>query len=110
MLNRRSLFAVLIAMLAFAGPASAQVVFDASSNATPATGSNANPVNVSWNHTVGLAKKAAIVVSVSLDLSGGGATVGTVTYGSEAGGSAQAMTFLGAATNGTAQRAELWGL
>jgi uncharacterized repeat protein (TIGR01451 family) len=110
MLNRRSLFAVLIAMLAFAGPAAAQVVFDAASNATPATGSNANPVLVNWNHTVGLAKKAAIVVSVSLDLSGGAATVGTVTYGSEAGGSAQAMTFLGAATNGTAVRAELWGL
>ena len=91
MLNRRSLFAVLIAMLAFAGPASAQVVFDAASNATPATGSNANPVLVNWNHTVGLAKKATLVVSVSLDLSGGGATVGNVTYGNEAGGPNQAI-------------------
>src|SRR5206468_1919844 len=54
--------------------------------------------------------KPYLVVGVSLDLNGGAATVGTVTWGSEAGGPQQAMTFLGAATNGTIERAELWGL
>src|SRR5439155_25948823 len=37
-------------------------------------------------------------------------TVGSVIYGNEAGGPAQNMIFLGAATNGTAECAELWGL
>lgn len=54
--------------------ARAQVVFDAASNTPTATVSTANPVAVSWNHTVGLAKKPYIIVSVSLDLQGGGAT------------------------------------
>src|SRR5437870_1429013 len=101
---------VAIVAVVCAMPAAAQVVFDAASNAAPSTASTANPINVTWNHTVGLAKKATLVVSVSLDLSGGGATVGNVTYGNEAGGPNQAMVFLGAATNGTNVRAELWGL
>ena len=106
----RASSAVAILALAFTAPISAQVVFDAASNTATATASTANPINVTWNHTVGSAKKPYLVVGVSLDLSGGGATVGSVTYGTEAGGPQQAMTFLGAATNGTNARAELWGL
>src|SRR2546423_10922708 len=106
----RLFVAPVVVALACAAPAAAQVVFDAASNATPATASTANPILVTWNHTTGLAKKAALVVSVSLDLNAGGATLGSVTYGTEAGGPAQAMSPLGAATNGTNERAELWGL
>src|SRR5262245_57503603 len=98
---RRSSIAVLITFV-FAATAAAQVVFDSASTA--------NPIVVTWNHTVGSGKKAALVVGISLDLNGGGATVGSVTWGSEAGGPQQALTFLGAATNGTNERAELWGL
>ncbi|HEY2090978.1 MAG TPA: C25 family cysteine peptidase [Thermoanaerobaculia bacterium] len=101
--------AVVCAVFALAS-ADAQVVFDSASSVAAATASNANPVVVSWNHTVGTAKKPYVIVSVSLKLSAGGATVGSVTYGSEAGGPTSAMTFLGAATNGTTTRAELWGL
>jgi uncharacterized repeat protein (TIGR01451 family) len=103
-------FVLGLLLSGFAAFARAQVVFDAASNAAPATASTANPINVSWNHTVGLAKKPYLVVGVSLKLNGGGATVSGVTYGSEAGGQFQAMTLLGAATNGTTVRAELWGL
>ena len=80
---------VVVGLLSIA-PAAAQVVFDAASNTATATASTANPILVTWNHTTGLAKKAALVVSVSLDLNGGAATVGTVTYGTEAGGPGQA--------------------
>ncbi|HEV2722470.1 MAG TPA: C25 family cysteine peptidase [Thermoanaerobaculia bacterium] len=104
----RSLFA--FAALAVVCPARAQVVFDAASNTATATASTANPIVVTWNHTVGLAKKAGLIVSVSLDENGGGATASGVIYGSEAGGPNQNMIFLGAATNGTNERAELWGL
>jgi uncharacterized repeat protein (TIGR01451 family) len=106
----RSFIAPLAVALACALPAAAQVVFDAASNAATATASAANPFTVSWNHTVGLEKKPYLVVGVSLDLNGAAGTVSGVTYGTEAGGPAQAMTFLGAATNGTLERAELWGL
>src|SRR5712692_7496228 len=106
----RSFSVALIAALAFAAPAAAQVVFDAASNTPIATASTANPIVVTWNHTVGLAKKPYLVVGVSLDLNGGGPTVSGVIYGNEAGGPTQNMTLLGAATNGTAERAELWGL
>ena len=68
MLNRPTLLAVVIAALAFAAPGAAQVAFDAASNASPATVSAANPIVVTWNHTVGLAKKPYLVVSVSLDV------------------------------------------
>ena len=51
--------------------AQAQVVFDAASNASPATASTANPIAVSWNHTVGLAKKPYLAVSVAIDKNGG---------------------------------------
>ncbi|HXH42060.1 MAG TPA: C25 family cysteine peptidase [Thermoanaerobaculia bacterium] len=88
----------------------AQVVFDAASNAAVATTSTGNPVTVNWNHTVSLVKKPYIVVSVAIDKNGGAQTVTTVTFGSEAGGPNQAMTLLGSATNGTIDRAELWGL
>src|SRR5437588_3446442 len=102
--------AFAIFTLAFAMSSSAQVVFDAASNSAPATASTANPIIVTWTHTVSSAKKPYLVVGVSLDLNGGGATTGTVMWGSEAGGPQHAMTFLGAATNGTSERAELWGL
>lgn len=106
---KAALVGVVCAVFALAS-ADAQVVFDSASSVAAATASNANPVAVSWNHTVGTAKKPYVVVSVSLKLNGGAATVGGVTYGSEAGGPASAMTLLGAATNGTTTRAELWGL
>jgi uncharacterized repeat protein (TIGR01451 family) len=86
------------------------VVFDAASNAAPATVSAANPVAVSWNHTVGSAKKAYLAVSVAIDKNGGGQTVTGVVFGTEAGGPNQAMAVLGTATNGTIDRAEIWGL
>jgi len=90
--------------------AQAQVVFDAASNASPATVTTANPVTVSWNHIVGLAKKPYVAVSIAIDKNGGGQTVTSVVFGTEAGGPNQAMTLLGAATNGTIDRAEIWGL
>src|SRR5437870_5780779 len=91
-----------------ANTAGAQVVFDAASNATPATASTATPIAVSWNHTVGLSKKPYVVVGVSLKKNGGAQTVTSVFYGTEAGGPNLPMTNLGAATNGTTTRAELW--
>lgn len=113
--------AVFVIAALVAVPASAQVVFDSASNATPATASNTNPIAVSWFHTVGLAKKTYLVVSVSIDKNGGAQTVTSVFYGTEPGGPAAGaggntpasqyqMTLLGAATNGTSERAELWGL
>ena len=90
-------------------PAMAQVVFDASSNG-PVTASTANPTAISWNHTTGLSKKPYITVGVSMKRNAGTATVTTVVYGTEAGGPNLSMTMLGAATNGTTTRAELWGL
>jgi len=78
--RRCAVLAAFIACLLTCAAAHAQVVFDAASNST-ATTSNANPVAVSWNHTVGAAKKPYLVVGVSLKLSGGAATVGSVTYG-----------------------------
>jgi uncharacterized repeat protein (TIGR01451 family) len=113
----RSSIVPLIALLLCAAPAAAQVVFDSASNAATATASVANPVAVSWNHTVGLSKKPYLVVEVSLKLNGGGATVSGVAYGTEAGGPSSGgpaanttMVFLGAATNPTVTRAELWGI
>ncbi len=106
----RSIIVPLALALLCAAPAAAQVVFDAASNAAPATASVANPIAVSWNHTVGLAKKPYIAVSVALNRNGGAQTVTSVVYGTEAGGQNQAMTLLGSATNGTTERAEIWGL
>jgi len=100
----------LLAILATSLPSFAQVLFDAASNATPATTSTAAAITVTWNHTVGLAKKPYLVVGVSIDRTGGGALVSSVVYGNEAGGPASAMTLLGAVNNGTAVRTELWGL
>ena len=55
------LLAILgIGAVVSASPAAAQVVFDAASNTAAATASTANPVTVTWNHTTGLAKKAAL--------------------------------------------------
>ena len=106
----RSIIVPLAFALVWVAPATAQVVFDAASNATPATASAANPITVNWNHTVSLAKKPYVTVSVSLDKNGGAQTVTSVVYGTEAGGPNLAMTLLGAATNGTIDRAEIWGL
>src|SRR4051794_1079616 len=87
------LLVLLAAVLLFlcAIPAGAQVVFDAASNATPATASAANPITVSWNHTVGLSKKPYIITGVSIDRGGSGQTVTSVVYGTEAGGPNLAM-------------------
>src|SRR5258708_21314544 len=109
-LSIQSVVFPLVVALLCAAPAMAQVVFDAASNASPATVSTAAAITVLWNHTTGLAKKEYLVVGVSMKLSGGGATVGGVVYGNEAGGPASNMVLLGAATNGTNERAELWGL
>ncbi|HEV8435199.1 MAG TPA: hypothetical protein VGR95_17445, partial [Thermoanaerobaculia bacterium] len=108
-MSKAALIGVVCAFFVLAG-ANAQVAFDSASSVAAPTVSNANPVAVSWNHTVGTAKKPYVIVSVAFKLNGGGATVGSVTYGTEAGGPSSAMTFLGAATNGTTTRAELWGL
>ncbi|HYU24112.1 MAG TPA: hypothetical protein VEO74_02835, partial [Thermoanaerobaculia bacterium] len=101
---------LVVAAFVCAAPTFAQVVFDAASNTAIATASTGNPIVVTWNHTVGLAKKPYLVVGVSLDRNAAASTVGSVIYGNEAGGPAQTMIFLVAATNGTAERAELWGL
>jgi uncharacterized repeat protein (TIGR01451 family) len=106
----RSFIVPVVFALLCAAPATAQVVFDAASNAATATTSTANPVAISWNHTVSLAKKPYLVVSVAIDKNGGAQTVTTVTYGTEAGGPNLPMALLGSATNGTIDRAELWGL
>jgi uncharacterized repeat protein (TIGR01451 family) len=107
----RSFIVPLAFALLCAAPAMAQVVFDAASNAATATTSTANPIpTISWNHTVSLAKKPYIVVSVAIRRNAGTQTVTSVTYGTENGGANLAMTLLGAATNGTNERAELWGL
>ena len=60
-MRRHPAFAVAAVCLSSRGQA--QVAFDAASNASPATVSTANPVAVSWNHTVGLARKPYIAVS-----------------------------------------------
>ncbi len=100
-------------VLSCAAPAMAQVVFDSASNAATATASTGTPITVSWNHTVGLSKKAYIVVSVAIKRNGGNSQVVTgVSYGTEAGGANLAMTALGSATSATntIERSELWGL
>ncbi|HJW93500.1 MAG TPA: C25 family cysteine peptidase [Thermoanaerobaculia bacterium] len=101
---------ILTVLLSASLPAFAQVTFDAASNATPVTASNTNPVVVTWNHIVGLSKKPYLVVGVSIDRSGTAPTVTSVVFGSEAGGPQQAMTNISAVNNGTAVRAELWGV
>jgi len=107
----RSFIVPVAFALLCAAPVSAQVVFDAASNAATATVSTANPIpTISWNHTTGSAKKRYIVVSVAIKRNAGTQTVTSVTYATEAGGANLAMTLLGAATNGTNERAELWGL
>src|SRR5205807_566997 len=108
--TRARAIACAVGFLCLPFSARAQVVFDAASNASPATVSAANPIAVSWNHTVGPAKKPYIAVSIAIDRNGGGQTVTSVVYGTEAGGPSQAMALLGAATNGTIDRAEVWGL
>src|SRR5882724_11265606 len=115
----RSLVVPVVLVLLSTASASAQVVFDAASNASPVTVSTVNGVTISWNHTVSLAKKPYIVVSVAIKRNGGTQTVTTVTYGTEAGGpgnngpgatAGTPMTLLGSSTNGTNVRSELWGL
>ena len=105
----RSFLVPLALALVCAAPAMAQVVFDAASTATE-TVSTANPTTISWNHTTSQNKKTYITVGVSLKLNGGTASVTSVTYGTEAGGPNLAMASLGAVSNGTNVRAELWGL
>lgn len=110
----RSVVVPVALVLLCTAPAMAQVVFDAASNSSPATVSNVNGVTVSWNHTVSLAKKPYIVVSVAIKRNAGTQTVSSVFYGTEAGGpgpgTGLAMTLLGSSTNGTNVRSELWGL
>src|SRR5258708_34791458 len=75
-LSIQSVVFPLVVALLCAAPAMAQVVFDAASNASPATVSTAAAITVLWNHTTGLAKKEYLVVGVSMKLSGGCARVG----------------------------------
>jgi uncharacterized repeat protein (TIGR01451 family) len=105
----RSFVVPVVFALLCAAPATAQVVFDAASTA-PVTVSTVNGTQVSWNHTTSLAKKAYVTVGVSLKLNGGTASVTTIVYGTEAGGPNLTMASLGAISNGTTTRAELWGL
>src|SRR5882672_8713978 len=87
----------------------AQVVFDAASNATPATVSTAASIVVAWNHTIGTAKKEYLTVSVAIKKNGGAQT-SAVSFGTEVGGFVQPMTLLGSVNNGTIDRAEIFGL
>src|SRR5258708_13914885 len=109
-LSIQSVVFPLVVALLCAAPAMAQVVFDAASNASPATVSAAAAITVLWNHTTGLAKREYLVVGVSVKLSGGGATVGGVVYGNEAGGPASNMVLVGEAAKGTNERGGVWGL
>jgi uncharacterized repeat protein (TIGR01451 family) len=106
----RSVIVPMAFALAAAVPATAQVVFDAASAASPITVSNANPTAISWTHTTGSAKKTYLTVGVSIRRNAGTGAVTTATYGTEAGGPVQAMTLLGSINNGTSARAEIWGL
>jgi uncharacterized repeat protein (TIGR01451 family) len=102
--------ACAVAIVLVSARGHAQVLFDAASNATPATVSAAASITVSWNHTIGTAKKEYLTVSVAIDKNNSAQTVSGVSFGTEAGGPLQGMTLLGSATNGTAERAEIWGL
>jgi uncharacterized repeat protein (TIGR01451 family) len=106
----RSIVVPVFVALLCAAPAIAQVVFDSASNAAVASTGTATSLTLQWNHTVGSAKKPYIIVSVAIDKNGGAQTVSGVVYATEAGGMNAAMTLLGNATNGTNERAELWGL
>src|SRR5258708_5513371 len=88
--------------------ANPQVSFDRASSTTFT--SAAATFTGSWNHTTTTAANRYIVVGVSIDLSTRASTVTSAVYGTEGGGPNSAMTFLGAATNGTNVRSELWGL
>ena len=74
-----------VVILCAAVPASAQVLFDAASNSTPATTSAAASFTVAWNHTVGLAKNP-YWWSASRSILSRRRLVGGVIYGNEAGG------------------------
>ena len=101
--------ACAVAIVLVSARGHAQVVFDAASNATPATVSTAASIVVQWNHTIGTAKKPYLTVSVAIDRNGGSQT-SAVSFGTEVGGQIQAMTLLGSSNNGTNERAEIWGL
>jgi uncharacterized repeat protein (TIGR01451 family) len=88
--------------------ANPQILFDAASGATFA--SAGNPVVGSWNHTTTSAANRYLVVGVNIDKSGGASVVNSVRYGTEGGGPNVLMTLLGAISNGTSVRTELWGL
>ena len=88
--------------------ANPQILFDAVSSSTFAAGTN--PIVGSWNHTTTTAANRYIVVGVSIDLNTRASTTASVVYGTEGGGPNQAMGLLGAFSNGTNVRTELWGL
>ena len=102
--------ACAVAIVLVSARGHAQVVFDSASNASPATSSTAASIPVSWNHTIGTAKKPYLTVSVAIDRNGGTQTVSSVVFGTEAGGPVQGMTLLGSINNGTNVRAEIYGL
>ncbi|MEA2329270.1 MAG: large repetitive protein, partial [Thermoanaerobaculia bacterium] len=101
--------ACAVAIVLVSARGNAQVVFDAVSNASPATVSTAASIPVSWNHTIGTAKKPYLTVSVAIDRNGGAQTA-SVVFGTEVGGPVQTMTLLGSVNNGTNVRAEIYGL
>ena len=109
--NRTSVRAIAcaVAIVLVSVRGHAQVVFDSASNASPATVSNAASIAVSWNHTIGTAKKPYLTVSVAIKRNGGAQT-GAVVFGTEVGGPLQTMTLLGSVNNGTIDRAEIYGL
>src|SRR5260370_20892336 len=87
------------ALLFVASPAAAQVVFDAASNASPATNSAATSFTVSWTHVVGSAKKPYLVVQVAIDRNGNnGQTVTGVVWAQESVGQPPNKTTPGAPT------------
>ncbi len=101
--------ACAVAIVLVSARGHAQVLFDALSNAPSATVSTAVSIPVSWNHTIGTAKKEYLTVSVAIRRNGGTQT-GAVTFGTEVGGANQVMTLLGSVSNGTIDRAEIFGL
>lgn len=101
--------ACAVAIVLVSARGHAQVLFDSASNASPATVSTNASIVVSWNHTIGTAKKEYLTVSVAIRKNGGAQT-GSVVFGTEVGGQLQPMTLLGSINNGTIDRAEIFGL
>lgn len=90
----------LLFLAAVSSRAQAQIAFDASSSAN--TGA-VDQTSLTWSHTVGAGSNRILVVGVSIRNSAG-QTVSSVTY------AGVGLTFIGAQSNGTNSRIEMWRL